>query len=72
MVIKEINYIFTKILKYIHMTAKEELIERLFEYNKILKEKTKNMNMTQLVIYTSAEKAKLFREKFEENNNLLK
>lgn len=54
------------------MTAKEELIERLFEYNKILKEKTKNMNMTQLVIYTSAEKAKLFREKFEENNNLLK
>lgn len=52
------------------MTAKEELIERLFEYNKMLKEKTKNRKL--FTMCTNAEMAKLFREKLEENNNLLK
>lgn len=52
------------------MTAKEELIERLYEYNKLLKEKTKNNK--RFTICTNPEIAKLFREKLEENNNLLK
>ena len=45
------------------MTAKEELIERLFEYNKLLKEKTKNSKL--FTICTNAEMAKLIRQKLE-------
>ncbi len=59
-----------KILKYIHMIVKEELIERILAYDKEFSRKTKNNK--QFVICTNPEMAKLFREKLEENNNLLK
>lgn len=52
------------------MTAKEELIEKILAYDKEFSEKTKNYK--QFIIYTNPEIAKLFRQKFEENNNLLK
>lgn len=52
------------------MTAKEELIERLYEYNKLLKEKTKNRKL--FTICTNPEIAKLFRQKLEGNNHTLK
>lgn len=70
MVIKEINYIFAKILKYIHMTAKEELIEKILSYDKKISEKTKNNK--RFTICINPEIAKLFREKLEEYNNSLK
>lgn len=52
------------------MTAKEKLIEKILSYDKEFSKKTKNYK--QFVICTNAEIAKLFREKLEEINNLLK
>lgn len=52
------------------MTAKEELIEKILAYDKAFNEKTKNYK--QFVICTNPEMTKLFRQKLEENNNLLK
>ena len=70
MVLLKINYIFAKILKYIHMTAKEELIEKILNYDKEFNEKTKNYK--QFVICTNVEIAKLFKEILERNNYSLK
>jgi hypothetical protein len=52
------------------MTAKEELIEKILSYDKEFSEKTKKNK--KIVICTNPEIAKLFRQKLEENNNLLK
>lgn len=52
------------------MTAKEELIEKILAYDKEFSRKTKNYK--QFVICTNPEMTKLFRQKLEENNNLLK
>ena len=52
------------------MTAKEELIEKILSYDKEFSEKTKNNK--RFNICNNPEIAKLFREKLEENNNLLK
>lgn len=52
------------------MITKEELIERILNYDKEFSEKTKNNK--QFVICTNPEIAKLFRQKLEEYNNLLK
>jgi hypothetical protein len=52
------------------MTAKEELIEKILSYDKEFSEKTKKNK--KIVICTNTEIAKLFRQKLEENNNLLK
>lgn len=52
------------------MITKEELIERILNYDKEFNEKTKKNKKN--VICTNTEIAKLFRQKLEENNNLLK
>lgn len=52
------------------MTAKEELIEKILNYDKEFNEKTKNYK--QFVICTNVEIAKLFKEILERNNYSLK
>lgn len=52
------------------MTTREELIEKIIAYDKEFSKKTKKNK--KIVICTNPEIAKLFRQKLEENNNLLK